>query len=789
MIHRFQYIQVLCLAIAVIALAACSTTSGVEDGEMLYAGMKAISYTGGDDSEHTEAAKADIALALETAPTGSFFGSPYLRSPLPVGLWIWNANVHKPGRMAQWITSKFGSHPVYIDDVNPELRTTVAETVLQSYGFFHGNVDYKLIPGKPGVTHTDSVPRPLSAKIAYSVDMGSLFTIDSIRYRGFTPKELSLISTTAPAISRGAPFSVNKLTAECDRIDNVLRENGYFYSSPDYMHYLADTIQSPGKVQLQMLMTDSVPLDARSQWRLKNTVFKIRRSATEEFTDTVTRRNLTVMYNGRRSPLRPGVLLQDMRIRPGALYSESAFGETKSRIMAKGIFSSLDISFQQVAKPYETADSVGLLQMLVDCVLDQPYSLSLSSNYTHKSSGRGGPGVGLGFTKSNAFRGGEKLTLNLNGSLDFRFSGSGLDKAMSYDLGGDITLEMPRLLLPDFMNVRRRWYNPPSTVVRLSAQTINRSGYFRRNIFSTELLYNFQPTACSRHSISPITVDYSQLSYHSETFDSIMGRTMYGLLSMKDNLIPKMRYTYQYNSPASYRNPVSVSFTFIEAGNVAGALSSVLGKGKWSERGKKLFNVEFSQFLKFEADWRKTWSVGTKSSLVAHAFAGYMLPYGNSEIGPFSEMYYVGGANDLRGFPSRGLGPGSFYFDDKDDRYGVSNGDFKLEFNLEYRFPLVSMLHGALFVDAGNVWMQKDYDDYAGDAYFINMEKFTLKSFPDQTAVSAGIGLRVDLSFFVLRLDWGFIVHAPYDTGRHGYFNTPKFSKAQCLNFAIGYPF
>lgn len=783
-IANSKIVNSIAFLVLIMALVGCSTTSNLKDDEQLYVGMKPIEYNDYEAGKHFLETKAELEAALACAPNGALFGSSYYRT-IPYGLWIYNACSDAQGALPRWIKQTFGKAPVIMADVNPELRVSVAKTVLQNNGYFRGDIDYQIIDKKIGKAKTDSVPRVLTTKLAYNVKLGPLFTIDSIEYVGFSDKELALIHSTPSWLKKDEAFSVSKLDQERNRIFNLFRDNGYYYFKQNYLTYMADTLQTPQRVQLQVCKLDSLPDEALRQWKIGKRTFRIRRQIMETVTDTIQRRSLTIEYAGEKPALRPGVVLQDIRLRPRTLFNQTDYLESVSRITSKGIFSSTDISFTPDASSIDLpADSIGSMNMLIDCILDKPYDFSMSANYTHKTSGRSGPGVGIGFAKRNAFRRGEILSLNLRGSADFQVGNKGGDNAASYDLAADVTLNMPRLVVPSFMKPqkRRRWYIPPSTLMRLSVETINRSSYFRRNIFSAELTYNFQPTEYSTHSFSPLTIDYTRLAHCSEEYEQKIMETTYGLLSLKDDLIPKMRYTYKYHSPASYMNPVLFTVTATEAGNVANALLC-LGKKGWNDTDKKMVNAPVAQFVKLEGDFVKTWMTSSYSKLLFHAFAGYMHIYGNNDIGPFSENYYVGGANDLRGFASRTVGPGSLTLDERDIMYLISNGNMKLMCNFEYRPRIFGSLYGALFVDAGNVWdmtpLMKDFDEV----------NFKFNKLDNDIAVSAGFGIRYDLDFFVIRLDWGFILHAPYDTGHSGYFNTPSFKNAQCLNFAIGYPF
>ena len=291
------------------------------------------------------------------------------------------------------------------------------------------------------------------------------------------------------------------------------------------------------------------------------------------------------------------------------------------------------------------------------------------------------------------------------------------------------------------------------------------------------------------------------MNSHTSTFEDIVLKNPYIAISMDDYFIPKMRYTYTYSSPSTKLNPIRWELTLEESGN-ATALYDVLIQGRqWNEEGKTLFKNVYSQFLRIETDFTKTWTLDSKTQLVGHINAGYIHSYGNTSEPPFSESFYVGGANSIRAFSVRSLGPGAFpgFTNSKQFSYMMHNGDIKLVMNLEYRKRLFGSLYGALFLDAGNVWYQKkriinisdDTDPETVKEFQALFNNTTLKAstFLKQIATGTGVGLRYDLDFLVLRVDWGFGLHVPYETGKSGYFNIPRFKDMHSLHLAIGYPF
>ena len=748
-------------------ICSCSSTSGVPEGDQLFTGLKKISYADYEKGDHFTATRVEVEAALATAPNGALFGSSYHRTPFPYALWIWNAFSDSESGFGKWMTKSFGKAPVLMSWVNPELRSSVAKEVLRSHGYFRGSVDYNVVEQK----------NPKEAKISYQVRPGHLFTIDTLRYVNFPEEGDSLIAATADEakIHSGDPFSVSALDAERTRVSNLFRNNGYYYYQPGYASYLADTVSVPGKVQLRFQLADGIPEAAKHKWYIGRTDMQLRKTFMEKLNDSIQRRRLTVHFNGKRSPIRPRVILKDLKLRPGQQFSYDDYLESASKISGLGLFSMVDFKFT----PRDTTALCDTLDLHLNCIFDKPYDFYVEANAIGKTTGAFGPGVVVGLTKRNAFRGGETFDVNLRGSYEWQTghrSDGTKSRFHSYEYGIDASLELPRLLLP--FRVRRRWVQTPTTTIKGSMSVINREKYFKRHVVSGEYTYRFHPRATMMHEFSPLILQYEYMTHQTAEFEEILQTSPYLQVSMADQFVPKMRYQFTYTSPISFRNPIYLRATVSEAANLLSLGYAAFGE-KWSEKGKTMFKNPYAQFFKIEAEWRKTWQVGEHSSLVAHAAAGILWSYGNALSAPYTEQFYVGGANSVRAFNVRSIGPGSYHTNESRLSYLDQTGDLKLQANLEYRPRLFGNLYGALFLDAGNVWALRD------DGYRANSQ-LQMKNLLKETALGTGIGLRYDLEFFVLRIDWGFALHLPYKTG---FYNADSFHDAQCLHFAIGLPF
>ncbi len=779
-------------------LCACSTTKYLPDDEQLFIGLEKITYADYERNDHAIQTQEELEAALATAPNGALFGSSYYRTPFPYGLWIWNATSNAKTKFGKWLNHSFGKAPVLMSQVNPALRAQVARQVLRTNGYLHGDVTYTDVPQK----------NPKKMKIAYTVHMDTLFRVDSMSYVNFpAPMEFLIDSTRQEAyLKKGTPFSVANLDAERTRLSQLFRNNGYYYYQTGYASYLADTFNVANRALLRLQMADSLPDEALRPWYIGTTSVQLRRSFAERSDTTTVRRSLRVAFKGKHAPIRPGVILRNMKLRPRQLFSYDNYMESMQKVNATGVFSNVD--FQFTPRDRDTLD------LQLNCVFDKPYDFYVETNFINRTIGRLGPEVKVGVTRRNAFRGGEKLDINLHGSYEWQTNSQGSDMN-SYQYGADASIEFPRTVFPRFKtrrsvpgqrSRRRRFYTTPWTIAKVSTDIVRRPSYYKMHIVSGEWTYRWQPSQTSRHELSPLTVKYQFMNSHTEDFDTLMMLNPYLSATMSDYFIPKMRYTYTYVSPPSLHNPIRWETTVEESGNIT-ALYDVLIQGNgWNQKDKTLFKNPYSQFLKIETDLTKTWTLSPQSKLVGHLNFGLMWSYGNSNSGPFSELFYAGGANSIRAFPVRSIGPGGFQGLGGNNQFSylMQNGDTKLIMNLELRQRLFGSLYGAVFFDAGNVWSSEDWMIHDEDIYgeeedlqefasawnaIFSNTKIRLKNFFKQMATGTGVGLRYDLDFLVLRLDWGFGLHLPYDTGHSGYFNIRKFKDMHTLHIAIGYPF
>ena len=757
-------------------LASCSTTKNLPEGEILYTGIDKLEVLNEDKSPAGIAALTEVEAALAYAPNNAIFGSSSMRWPFPVGLWVYNDFVKYQDKkgLGRWIFDHLGTSPVLMSSVNGETRAKVATNLLRDYGYFNGSVSYQEVPQKD----------PKKAKVSYLVDMAKPYFLDSIAYLKYPHYADSLIRHTLQesVLKSGDHFSVIKLEEERQRLSTLFRNHGYYYFRPEFTTYRADTLQRSGYVSLQVVPKTGIPSEAKKQYYLGKTSVYLTGYNDEPPTDTLNLRTMTLYYNGKKPPVRPSALMRNFFYRKGELFSQDRQTFTQEAIARMGIFRYSEFRYA----PQDTTARCDTLDVSMYATFDKPYNAELELNVTNKSTDQMGPGAIFKITRNNFQRMGADLSLEVRGSYEWQtgktVEGSS-SKLNSYELGTSLSLDFPRLILPWKDDALRRSRFQQKTSFKVYGDWLNRARFFKMLSFGGNVTYEFRRSRLWKHTVTPFQLTFNTLMSTTERFDSITADNPSLALSLGDQFIPSMSYTFTYdNSRLKLRNQLWWETSVTSAGNVTSLLYAAMGKG-FKEKNKELLGTPFAQFLKLTSEVRRLIKVGEKQHVAMRFMGGILWSYGNQTIAPYSEQFYIGGANSLRAFTVRSIGPGT-YNPSASNKYGYldQTGDIKLEANVEYRFPIFGDLYGATFLDAGNIWLLRKDESRPGG-------EFTLKNFGKSIAVNTGLGIRYDLTFLVIRLDLGIALHVPYETGKSGYYNIPKFKDGLGLHFAIGYPF
>lgn len=762
----------LVLPLLAVLLVGCSTTKRIAEGEMLYNGMK-IKYETPQGVKVSGDVKSDISSTVDVKPNNPWpFLRPYKRMPFPLGLWVYNNWNDSARGLKGWLYRKLTTEPVLVSDVRPEARVKVMKAALDNDGYFDSHVSYEVQPNNKN---------PKKGTIDYTVRTGEPYLLDSIIFFNNPKNELTKfidsIAKRSKYLVDGSQFCVDSLSAERVRIANWLRNRGFYYFRPEYIEFLADSLYKPERIALKFSLVDKMPDLAKVRFKtgsIHTTV--LRRSTHRPGTpDTLwTKKGDVVVY--RPSRLRKNLIPSCITFREGKFFSVRDMDRTQTRLSRLGIFGNINI--QPI--PVDTNPENPTLDVYITCQFERPIEASIEANVTSKSNSYLGPGLILGLTNNNLFGGAERLSVQLTGSYEWQTGRNASSVFNSYEFGLTGSLAFPRLLAPRFIKRTNRELN--WTTISLNGNILNRPHYFRLAEIDAGISYEWNYNKNVSNSFTPFKLSYTKLMRTTPVFDSIMQENPAVALSFESQFIPQMSYTYNYSKwfERQQNNGINLTATVTEAGNLFWAIWRAFGvSGR-----KSMFGTPFSQFVKGQVQlvYSRRLVRGLDQWLVSRVLIGAEHAYGNSSQVPYAEQFYIGGANSIRAFTVRSLGPGSYRApESQKNGYFDQTGTFKLELNSEYRFPIVSILHGAVFVDAGNIWLLKSDPLRPGG-------KLEGKTFLKDIALGTGVGLRVDLGMMVIRGDLGYGLHAPYHTDQRGYWNIP-FRDAFAFHLAIGYPF
>lgn len=754
-------------------VGACSTTSRLGEDEVLYTGTKKVQFNPAGDEKLPPELVSDLKQAVIVKPNNALpIIFPYVRYPFPYGLWVYNHWNDSAKGVYGWLYRNLVQQPVLISDVRATMRSKMAEKILADNGYFGSTVTFEEIPDKKN---------PKKAAMSYTFNISSPYRIDTIEYFNRAPGTIEgfidSIAHKSEWLQKGAVFCVDSLSALRVDVANHLRNRGYYYFRPEYLEFLADTFMTPHAVAIRLTLADNVPATALRKYRTGNIVTLLQRNeiygpGTPDTLHT-DRGELIIM---RPQRVRKGLIPGCITFRKGKVFSVRDMDRTQTRLARLGIFSNIQI--QPVLADTSAKDP--LMDVYISCRYDRPMEATIEINGTSKSNSYIGPGLIASFTHNNIFGGAEKLSVSLNADYEWQTGRNKSSVFNSYEFGLQTSLAFPRLLAPKFIPRSKRDLN--WTTISLGGSVLNRPKYFMMAEYNMGITYEWRATRHAMNSFTPFKLTYNKLIRTTAEFDSVMALNPAVALSFESRFIPQLSYTYTYNKWLEREQNNEITFTalFTEAGNIFDAIYDLCKvKGV-----KNLFGIPFSQFVKGQVQlvWNRRLFPKQDHWIVSRVLLGAAHAYGNAKQVPYSEQFYIGGANSIRAFTVRSIGPGS-YRAPKDlvNGYFDQTGTFKFEINSEYRFPIAGGLHGAAFIDAGNIWLLKNDPLRPGG-------KLEGKTFLKDIALGTGVGLRYDLGMMVIRLDLGYGLHTPYSNGTSHYFNV-AFKNAFAFHLALGYPF
>ncbi len=754
--------------LAVLMLHACSNTRKLGDTQMLYTGLGKVDIIN-RATDHDPAPAVKLCKEVTYyKPNGALFGTKRVLPPL--GLWTYNYLKPKgKGKLANWFYKTFSSNPVLISKVNPEQRCRKIESDLFGIGFFNSNARF---------TIDTNAKNNRKAKISYFIEINKAFTINKILYT--TPAKYidSIITGDREnlMLRTGDNFNLETVKSEKRRIAAMLVERGFYFFKPDYLQIIADTSASPGQMDLLIGRSAVTPSYACHTYTLDQITVKMTGVRTNSipkavFPDTVYYDS--ICFTGLKNYLKPEVLAQTIQFRKGDLYAISKHQGSIMRINNLGIFRFVKVRFSMNDSTQQKLD------MLIEVVPKDDVSLNFEGFVETKSSGFSGPGAEITLAHANLGRAANKLQLKLNGTFEWQW-GTKTENNLgtnSYNLGIKSSFVFPRLVLPFQFRGQSKLLQT-KTAISAGFEFMNNIKYYRMTSANLGWGYQWKRTQKITHSFFPFNLNMVNLLETTPEFDTIVNTNPYVKKSFEEQSIAGMKYDFIYDNSTRTANSTYLQLSIGTSGNLLDLIKSHTSD---NERPYTILGNVYSQFIKATLDARY-YTRSAKKGVAIRLYTGTGISYGNSSVMPYIEQYYSGGSNSIRAFVARSLGPGGYQ---PEESNGIidQTGDIRIEGNIEYRFVISKSLLGALFVDAGNVWLLNT-DEYRPDA------EFKFNTFAKQLAVGTGAGLRFDFDFFVLRTDFGVPLRTPY-AGETGNWiksvNDKRFGIL--LNLAIGYPF
>ncbi|MCZ2589037.1 BamA/TamA family outer membrane protein [Bacteroides fragilis] len=756
-----------------LSLASCSATKFVPDGSYLLDEVKI-------HTDNKEIKPSDMRLYVRQNPNSKWF------STIKTQLYVYNWSGRDSTKWFNRFLRKIGDAPVIYNESDAIRSQEEIAKAVQNLGYMGASVKR--------TTKT----KKKKLKLFYEITSGKPYIVRTLKYDISDKKIAEYLrnDSTQSMLREGMLFDVNVLDAERQRITDYLLCNGYYKFNKDYITYTADTARNTHQVDLTLHLlpyktyVGDTPKE-HFQYKINKINFITDYDVLQSSALSSIEINDSLYYNGfpiyykDKLYLRPKVLVDNLRFASGDLYDERNVQKTYTYFGRLSALKYTNIRFFET----QNGDSTQL-NCYVMLTKSKHKSISFELEGTN-SAGDLGAAASVSFQHRNLFRGSETFMVKFRGAYE---AISGLQpgyKNHNYtEYGVETSINFPNFLFPFLTSDFKR---------RIKATTEFGLQYnyqlrpeFSRTIASASWSYKWMQKQKIQHRIDLLDISYLYLPWISSQFqEDYINKDKDNYIlkyNYENRLIVRMGYNYSYNSAGGAlvnntitTNSYSIRAGFESAGNILYGISKMINMRKNKDGEYAILGIPYAQYLKGDFDFAKNIIIDHRNSLAFHAGIGIAVPYGNAKVVPFEKRYFSGGANSVRGWSVRNLGPGSFA---GDGNFMNQSGDIKLDASIEYRTRLFWKFRGAAFIDAGNIWTIREYENQPGGV-------FEFDKFYKQIAVAYGLGLRLDLDFFVLRFDGGMkAINPKYKKAKERYpIIHPRFSRDFAFHFAVGYPF
>ncbi len=797
------------------ALSSCSVTRHIPSGTYLLTRTEIKIERDHGLSKKELVTQSELDKYVRQHPAKRFLGTN-----LPSAIYM-QAN---PKRNTWWnrLKKRIGHEPVLLDTALTRASAEGMKIYMDSRGFLNSSSSYVL----------DTLKR--KARVTYVVNQGEPYRLGSIdyRFRDDFVRSVILSDTSASLLQSGHIFDVNVLDRERARITDDLKNKGYYNFSVNNISYIADSLPGERIINLTMVVRRSMNgynadgeaiLENNQIYRIRNIYVFSNYNPTLAATDSLYERRLdTLSYKGlhivydMRENVRPEILRRAVNLYPNYLYNAEAVQRTYDNLIRLGSFRTANILFTESADSTSgdnlvtfvgegadtTQQAVYTTERYLDCKIlctpttRQSYSIDMEGAFSDDYFALIAK---VGYQNRNLFRGAGLFDASIHGGYEFLRKGQTNRRNNSFEVGASVSFSFPTLLTPFPVNRYNRAFSP-RTKIELS-YTIQDRQYYHRTLSGITWGYQWGDHKHSTFLLRPIDISVIKLQRIDQDFLNELNNP-YLKQSYQSQVIAGLSGSYVYSTQqrGAQNGYLNMRFNYETNGNLLSGLYGMFGAHKVEatpeeaesgepveipEKTYRIFGTPFAQYFRIDANIAKQFVLGEKTRLVYRFYAGWGFAYGNSSTLPFDRMFYAGGINSMRGWVARTLGPGNSPLEESDSDLQIfphQVGNFKLETNLEFRFPVWGILHGGLFCDVGNIW-------FARQGNIQSDETFRFDTFYRQLGFNTGLGLRFDFNFFVFRVDWGIQLHNPNQPAGQRWVIKHFQLKNTSLNFGVGYPF
>ncbi len=749
-------------------VSACSTTKDLPPGQKLYTGAQVKITDKNVKKSEAKALITDLQTLPRPKPNGSILG-------LRVKLYIYEkTKTNKRRGLKHYLNTHLGEPPVLVSSVQLDKNATILQNRLQNESYFQAQVS------------GDTVSKKKTSKAVYSVQTGPAYHYRNISF----PKINDDLDTAVTGTSKqtflksGNKYNLDIIKNERIRIDAKLKEEGFFYFAPEDLIMRVDSTVGNHQIDLTVKVKDATPDEARWIYSIRNIYVYPNYS----LKDTSLKLDSAVKYQwynviDPKKTIRPFTFKNAVLLHPGDIYNRTEHNNSLNRFIDLGPIKFVKNRFEDVTPDSAKLDIYYFLtQKKKKSLQAEIIARQTSANYS-------GTQIDLTFKNNNTFKGAELFGVTLFGSSDIQF-GHYNHGYNVYQVGISPSISWPRFISPFNFHTDNAYI--PRTILTTGYTLINRTQLYSLNSFNASFGYQWKPSVHKQNNLNLLEITYVDPENVSKQYtDSIKktrNPTLAHVINKQFTFGPSYSYTYTNTTEEFRKNTIYYNGKVSLSGNLYGIITGADTPKKVS----RLFGTIFNQYVKIENEIRYYHKLGTDSKLATRFMVDVGIPYGNSTVLPYSQQFFIGGANSLRGFQANSIGPGAYnlppalatgtgFLPDE-------SGDIKIEGNIEYRPHLFSIVEGAVFADAGNIWLLHSNPDLPGAAFGRN--------FLNQIAADVGVGLRFNLTVLILRTDVGFpIIEPNLPAGQHVVIDKIDFGSSQwrgqnlVFNLAIGYPF